>query len=79
MTANKNPTYYEMHLKAQKNNIREVYITVNKKYQPTQIKVLNDKGWSTITITNFKTAKLSDSIFRFNDKDYPQAEVIDLR
>lgn len=79
MTAKKNATGYEVHLKAQKKNIREVYITVNKKYQPTQIKVLNDKGWSTITITNFKTAKLSDRIFRFNDKDYPQAEVIDLR
>lgn len=79
MTAKKNATGYEVHLKAQKKNIREVYITVNKKYQPTQIKVLNDKGWSTITITNFKTAKLSDNIFRFNDKDYPQAEVIDLR
>ena len=80
MSAKKVGAGYEVHLKAQKKQaIKELYVTVNKNYQPTQVKMLNDKGWSTITITNFKKASLSDTAFRFNSKDYPNAEVIDLR
>jgi hypothetical protein len=37
------------------------------------------KGWTTINITGFKQSKLSDGMFRFNSKDFPNAEVIDLR
>jgi hypothetical protein len=36
-------------------------------------------GWTTINISNLKAAKLNDNMFRFNAKDYPHAEVIDLR
>jgi hypothetical protein len=37
------------------------------------------KGWTNINISNFRKASLPDKVFRFNAKDYPQAEVIDLR
>ena len=39
----------------------------------------NDKGWTTITLSGFQTKNLSDSQFRFNSKEHPSAEVIDLR
>lgn len=73
--------YYEVHLTAtKKKSIQEMYITVNKKsYIPSQIRYTQGKGWTTINITDFKTAKFADDIFRFNSKDFPQAEVIDLR
>ena len=34
---------------------------------------------TTIDISGFKQSKLSDGMFRFNSKDFPNAEVIDLR
>jgi hypothetical protein len=37
------------------------------------------KGWSEIAISKFKKEKIKDSQFRFNAKDFPNAEVIDLR
>lgn len=73
---------YEVHLTAsdKKRNIQEMYITVNKtSYVPTQVKMKQRNGWTTINISNLKATKLSDAIFSFNAKDYPRAEVIDLR
>lgn len=73
---------YQVHLKATKKSrqIQEMYILVNKStYVPSQIKMRQGSRWSTITISNFKKANLSNSIFRFNSKDYPKAELIDLR
>lgn len=74
-------TGYEVHLTAEskKTPIAELYITVSKGYLPTQVRYLANGSWSTITVSNFKAAKLSDSEFRFQQKDYPTAEVIDLR
>ena len=71
----------QVHLTAQnqQRTIKELYITINKSYQPTLVKMRTNKGWSVINITNFKKKKLSDSVFKFNSKDYPSAEVIDLR
>ena len=72
---------YQVHMVAQdqRRTIKELYILITKSYQPTQVKMRTDKGWSTINITNFRKATLSDAAFRFNSKDYPQAEVIDMR
>jgi outer membrane lipoprotein-sorting protein len=70
-----------VHLTASdKRGIQEMYITVNPKtYIPSQIRMRQQKGWTTINITGFKQSKLSDGMFRFNSKDFPNAEVIDLR
>lgn len=62
-----------------KKSIREMYITIDAAYRPTQVRMNNGKGWTTIAVTNFQACNLSDSMFRFNSKDYPKAEVIDLR
>lgn len=73
---------YEVHLTAtdKKRNIQEMYITVSKSgYVPTQVKMKLRNGWTTINISSLKASKLNDAIFRFNAKDYPHAEVIDLR
>ena len=73
---------YEVYLKANdsKRAIKEMYITINSKtYLPSQVKVLQGGKWQTVSISNFKTENLSDAIFTFNPKQYPDAEIIDLR
>lgn len=72
---------WQVHLNAQnqKRTIKEMYVTVDKNYQLKQVKMRQANGWSTINVSNFRKANLSASSFRFNSKEYPNAEVIDLR
>lgn len=73
---------HNIHLVAQNQGrtIKEMYITVDKRTNlPKQVKMRQQNGWSTINITNFKAIDQSDATFRFNSKDFPHAEVIDLR
>ncbi len=73
---------YEVHLVAQSQNrgINELYITVNSStYIPSKVRMRQGSKWTNITISNFKAANLSDAFFNFNSKDFPNAEVIDLR
>ena len=73
---------YQVHLTATDDSrkVREMFITVDKKtWHPIEVKLLQKQAWTTFTISNLKTAKLSDDVFRFNSKDFPTAEVIDLR
>lgn len=81
MTMNKSENAYTVHLTAQKaDKIQELFITVDKKtYHPTQIKMLQGKKWTSFDISNLKAQTLSDAIFTFNSKDFPTAELIDLR
>ena len=83
ITMNQSSTAYTVHLTAQaqnSNNIQELFITVDKKsYHPTQVKMLQGKKWTTFDISNLKAQKLPDTTFTFNAKDFPSAEVIDLR
>lgn len=72
----------EVHLVAQNKakSISEMYITINHKTGvPSQVKMKHKGKWSIIKISNFSTKRLSDQIFTFNTKDYPTAEIIDLR
>ena len=73
---------YVVHLLASSSErkIKELFITVDKKsYQPKQVKMLQGKKWTTFDISGIKKEKLADSQFRFNSKDFPKAEIIDLR
>ena len=83
MTMSKSSTAYTVHLTAQAQNndkIQELFITIDKKsYHPTQVKMLQGKKWTTFDISNLKAQKLADTMFTFNSKDFPSAEVIDLR
>lgn len=57
-----------------------MYITINRKTGvPSKVKMKHKGKWSTITVSNFSPKSLSNAIFTFNSKDYPTAEVIDLR
>ena len=73
---------YEVHLKAsdKKRKIQEMYIIVDQDtYRPTHVKMLQNDKWSVLLISGLKTTTLSDGLFQFNAKDFPQAEIIDLR
>lgn len=74
--------YYQVHLTAQnkKRSVQEMYIDINKKtYIPSQVKLRQGTAWTTINISNFKATNQANSLFTFNAKDFPHAEVIDLR
>ena len=73
---------YIAHLQAQVKNSRisEAYITINAtSYLPSVVKICEKGVWSTIQLSKVQGAKLSDSVFQFNAKEHPNAEIIDLR
>lgn len=82
LEAKKVDHFYEVHLIPTDKNrkIQEMYIVVDEtSYHPTHVKMKQKDKWSTIVISRLKTASLSDDLFKFNSKDFPQAEIIDLR
>ena len=70
---------YQVHLTGKGKSISEMYVLVDKSYNIKQVKMKQKNGWVTINISGFKAGAISDSAFTFNSKDYPKAEVIDLR
>ena len=81
-TMTTNAQSYVVTLKATNKNsgVQEMVVTINKQsYVPSQIKMLQNRQWTTVQVSNFKKANLADGIFHFNPKAYPDAEVIDLR
>lgn len=77
-----NATSYNVHLTAENatRKIQELFITVNRKsFAPSEVKLRQGSKWTTFIITDFKTALLTDAEFTFNAKDFPTAEIIDLR
>ena len=81
LTSKKQGNAYQIHMVAQdkKRSIQELYITIGKNYIPSQVKMRQGTNWTTINITNFKAKNQSDAVFTFNAKEFPKAEVIDLR
>ncbi len=81
-TMRKDGGNYVIHLTAElkANKVQALFITVDSKTNnPTQVKMLQGKKWTTFDVSNLKQEALPDSYFRFNAKDFPTAEVIDLR
>ena len=81
-TMSKGEKTFDVHLTAKDKSkgVQELFISVDKAtYHPTEVKLLQKQKWTTFTITNLKAVRLPDSTFRFNSKDFPSAEVIDLR
>ena len=81
-TLNKSGKDYVVHLTASSKDkkIREMFISINKSsYHPTQVKLLQGTKWTIFDITDLKKQNIPDTQFRFNAKDFPQSEVIDLR
>lgn len=70
----------QVHLQAQgKKSIPEMYILVDANNNLKQVKMKQGSAWTTINISNTKSVVVSDASFTFKPKDYPKAEVIDLR
>lgn len=71
----------QVHLTAQstKASIKEMYVLVDNASNIKQVRMRQNSGWVTISISGLKSKTLPDSYFTFNSKDYPKAEVIDLR
>ena len=81
-TLNTTDNAYVVHLTSNTKDqkIKELFITIDKQsYHPTKVKLLQGKSWTEFEISDLSKANLADSEFRFNAKDFPQAEVIDLR
>jgi len=79
-TMTKNGHNFVVTLKAKGKSIQEMVITISQKsYVPSQIRMLQNKQWTTIHVNGFKQTNLAESTFRFNPKQYPNAEIIDLR
>lgn len=81
-TLNKSGSAYVVHLvgTSASNHIKELFVTIDKQsYHPSQVKLLMGKKWTIFDITDLKKQAVADSQFRFNAKDFPKAEVIDLR
>lgn len=80
-TMNSKGHNYVVHLTAiGKRSVPEMYITVKKgSYYLSQVRMRQGNSWNTISISNFRTKQLSNSIFTFNSNEFPKAEVIDLR
>ena len=81
-TLNKSGKDYVVHLTASspQTKIKEMFVSVDKKnYHPTQVKLLQGNKWTIFDITDLRKQALPDSQFRFYAKDFPTAEVIDLR
>ena len=82
LTLNRDKGVYKVHLTAldATRSIREMYITVSAaNYHPAEVRMRQQKGWTTFTISNLKAEKIADAAFAFNAADYPTAELIDLR
>jgi outer membrane lipoprotein-sorting protein len=82
LSSKKVENFYEVHLVPTDKNrkIQEMYIIVDaNSYHPTHVKMKQKDKWSTVIISQLKTATLSDDLFQFNSKDFPKAEIIDLR
>ncbi|MBQ0022323.1 MAG: outer-membrane lipoprotein carrier protein LolA [Prevotellaceae bacterium] len=74
---------YEVILTGQANNpYSKVVMRVNKNsYQPSYIQMTSSKGnVTTINCNSFlKNQKYTEATFKFNKKNYPNVEVVDLR
>lgn len=82
LSSTKSGNNYVVHMVAQNKSrsVQEAYITINKKtYTPSAVKMRQGNDWTTITISGFKATNQPDSKFTFNSKDFPKADVIDLR
>lgn len=80
MTSNGSTYTVTMKAKSSKRSVQEAVVSINKStYIPTSVKMRQGSSWTTISISGFKTKNQPNSVFTFSSKDFPQAEIIDLR
>lgn len=61
--------------------IARITLVVSANYQPVSVKVeQKDRSWSEITVVSYKTGeKYPDRLFKFDRRNYPDTEIVDLR
>jgi outer membrane lipoprotein-sorting protein len=82
LSMTKSGSSYVVHMVAQnkKRSVQEAYITINKcTYTPSLVKMRQGNDWTYISVNNFRAVNQPDSKFTFNAKDFPKADIIDLR
>jgi outer membrane lipoprotein-sorting protein len=82
LSMTKSGSSYVVHMVAQnkKRSVQEAYITINKRtYTPSLVKMRQGNDWTYISVNNFRAVDQPDSKFTFNAKDFPKADIIDLR
>lgn len=82
LSMTKSGSSYVVHMVAQnkKRSVQEAYITINKRtYTPSLVKMRQGNDWTYISVNNFRAVNQPDSKFTFNAKDFPKADIIDLR
>ena len=65
-----------------KKGLKQMEVTINQKtYLPSRVVMTSQRGSkTTVTISNIKKGKKqSENLFRFNKKEHPKVQVIDLR
>lgn len=75
-------TEYQIKLTGKKGSpYNDIIVHLNKStYQPTYIKMVSPKRTAEIVVNSFiKNQKFANSDFVFNKKEFPNAEVVDLR
>ena len=80
-TSNESSEVISLSPKSINDNISFVNITINKKLlYPSKIEITNkDKTKIVINVSNYKYINLDNSKFVFNEIQYPNIEIIDLR
>lgn len=69
-----------MTAQSKKQPVQEIYLTVNSKtYVPSLVKMKENGTWTSISVSGFQAKSLPNSTFTFKQKDFPSAEVVDLR
>jgi outer membrane lipoprotein-sorting protein len=79
LSMTKTKTGNEVHLVGNGKSISEMFVTIDNNYNLKDVRMKQRNQWIHIVVSNIKNATHSDSEFRFNSKDFPNAEVIDLR
>lgn len=79
--ANKPVTEVVLTANDRKRNMQTIRLYINKELQPVYVEVtLRDGSRNEINMTEYKTGeKYEDELFVFDEKEYPEAEVVDLR
>lgn len=82
-TSMRGKSAYLVHMRAQNRSreVQEILLTIDKRnYYPLCVRMRKGaKQWYVIGINNISKKSLGDNMFRFNQKDFPKAELIDLR
>ena len=72
---------YHVHLQStsRTRNIQQIDLVIGRNYLPRTVRLLQGKRWIKITLSNFRLRDLPDSFFTFPHREYPHAELVDLR